>query len=106
MKNLIETIDLQRWIRKNAFKKACELFGELNKARWGFEKATSNQIMSVYRLAYNKLSANHQRTKWLNPIENPKWITKLDYICARGGKKIAHELNEIIKTLSNDMEEE
>lgn len=99
MRNIIETIDLQRRIRKNAYRKAAQLFVERNKERWNLDKPTTNQIKGVYRLGYDKLSKAHQNIKWLNPIEPPKWITKLDYICARGGKPIVQELNDIIRSL-------
>jgi hypothetical protein len=102
MKNIIETIDLQRRVRKNAFRKAAQLFGERNMERWGFDKPTTNQIRGVFRLGYDKLSKTHKNVKWLNPIAPPNWITKLDYICARGGKPIVQELNNIIKSLGDE----
>ena len=102
MKNIIETIDLQRRVRKNAFRKAAQLFGERNMERWGFDKPTTNQIRGVFRLGYDKLSKAHPNIKWLNPITPPNWITKLDYICARGGKNIVQELNDIIRKLGEE----
>ena len=102
MKNIIETIDLQRRVRKNAFAKACQLFEESNKEKGWNPKPNSNQIRGIFRLAYDKLSKNHPKVKWLNPIKNPNWITKLDYICARGGKEIVGELNDIIRKLGGE----
>lgn len=103
MANLIETLDLQRTVRAAAFKKAAQIYTAANIERgWG-EKPTVNQIKNVFRRGYILLAKKHPRTRWLNLEKNPppKWISKLDYIAARGGKPIMNELLEIIKNLNN-----
>lgn len=102
MPSIIKTQDLQIRIKANVYKKACQLFEEANKERWNLDHATPNQVKSVFRKAYDELAKAHPRTKWLNPIDNPKWITKLDYICARGGRPMAIELNNIVKQMGGE----
>lgn len=94
--NLLETVDLQRAIRSTAYKKAAQLYGEKNRNRGWDTKPTVNQIRGVFRIGYNRLYKNHPRTKWLSFEDKPDWISKLDYVAARGGKPLMEELLEII----------
>lgn len=94
--NLIESVDLQRAIRGTAYKKAAQLYGEKNRGRGWEPKPTVNQIRGVFRIGYNRLYKNHPRTKWLDFEDKPNWISKLDYVAARGGKPLLEELLDII----------
>lgn len=94
--NLIESVDLQRAIRGTAYKKAAQLYGEKNRNRGWEPKPTVNQIRGVFRIGYNRLYKNHPRTKWLDFNDKPDWISKLDYVAARGGKPLLEELLDII----------
>ena len=94
--NLIESVDLQRAIRGTAYKKAAQLYGEKNRNRGWEPKPTVNQIRGVFRIGYNRLYKNHPRTKWLDFEDKPDWISKLDYVAARGGKPLLEELLDII----------
>lgn len=97
--NLIESIDLQRAIRGTAYKKAAQLYGEKNRGRGWAEKPTVNQIRAIFRIGYHQLYKAHPRTKWLNFEDKPDWISKLDYVAARGGKPLMEELLEIISKI-------
>lgn len=97
--NLIESVDLQRAIRGTAYKKAAQLYGEKNRARGWEPKPTVNQIRGVFRIGYNRLYKNHPRTKWLDFEDKPDWISKLDYVAARGGKPLLEELLDIISKI-------
>ena len=94
--NLIESVDLQRAIRGTAYKKAAQLYGEKNRNRGWEPKPTVNQIRGVFRIGYNRLYKLHPRTKWLDFNDKPDWISKLDYVAARGGKPLLEELLDII----------
>jgi hypothetical protein len=97
--NLIESVDLQRAIRGTAYKKAAQLYGEKNRARGWEPKPTVNQIRGVFRIGYNQLYKRHPRTTWLNFEDKPFWISKLDYVAARGGKPLLEELLDIISKI-------
>lgn len=97
--NLIESIDIQRAIRGTAYKKAAQLYSEKNRSRGWDEKPTINQIRAIFRIGYHQLYKAHPRTKWLNFEDKPDWISKLDYVAARGGKPLMEELLEIISKI-------
>lgn len=99
--NLIESVDLQRAIRGTAYKKAAQLYGEKNRNRGWEPKPTVNQIRGVFRIGYNQLYKNHPRTQWLNFEDKPFWISKLDYVAARGGKPLLEELLDIISKIGH-----
>lgn len=97
--NLLETVDLQRAIRGTAYKKAAQLYGEKNRSRGWDPKPTVNQIRAIFRIGYHQLYKAHPRTQWLNFNDKPEWISKLDYIAARGGKPLMEELLAIISKI-------
>lgn len=97
--NLLETVDLQRAIRSTAYKKAAQLYSEKNRIRGWDTKPTVNQVRGVFRIAYNQLYKAHPRTKWLSFEDKPEWISKLDYVAARGGKSLMQELLDIISKI-------
>lgn len=97
--NLLETVDLQRAIRSTAYKKAAQLYSEKNRTRGWDTKPTVNQVRGVFRIAYNQLYKAHPRTKWLSFEDKPEWISKLDYVAARGGKSLMQELLDIISKI-------
>ena len=97
--NLIETVDLQRAIRSTAYKKAAQLYSEKNRIRGWDSKPTVNQIRGVFRIGYSQLYKEHPRTKWLDFKDKPDWISKLDYVAARGGKTLLQELLDIISKI-------
>ncbi len=97
--NLLETVDLQRAIRGTAYKKAAQLYGEKNRNRGWAEKHTVNQIRAIFRIGYHQLYKAHPRTQWLNFEDKPDWISKLDYVAARGGKPLMEELLTIISKI-------
>lgn len=97
--NLLETVDLQRAIRSTAYKKAAQLYSEKNRIRGWDTKPTVNQVRGVFRIAYNQLYKAHPRTKWLSFEDKPEWISKLDYVAARGGKSLMQELLDIISNI-------
>ena len=97
--NLLETVDLQRAIRGPAYKKAAQLYGEKNRNRGWAEKPTVNQIRAIFRIGYHQLYKAHPRTSWLDFKNKPDWISKLDYVAARGGKALMEELLEIISKI-------
>lgn len=97
--NLLETVDLQRAIRGTAYKKAAQLYGEKNRNRGWNPKPTVNQIRGVFRIAYSQLYKAHPKTKWLSFDDKPDWISKLDYVAARGGKPLMEELLQIISKI-------
>ena len=99
MATLLETVDIQRAIRGTAFKKAAQLYGEKNRNRGWDSKPTVNQIRAIFRIGYHQLAKAHPRTIWLNFKDKPEWISKLDYVAARGGKPIMQELLEIISKI-------
>lgn len=99
MTNLIETIDIQRSIRKAAYKKAAQLYSGKNVARGWDAKPNENQIRGIFRIAYGKLQRAHPRMEWLKFEHIPSWISKLDYYAARGGKPILHEILQIIENI-------
>lgn len=98
---LIESIDVQRAIRAAVVKKANQLYAADNARRWNVHQATPKQIQGVWRMAYAELKYKFPKTKWLHDRYIPKWITRLDYYAARGGKKLLLELYEIVKNLGN-----
>lgn len=97
----IESIDVQRAIRSAIVKKANQLYAAENARRWNISQATSKQIQGVWRMAYAELKYKFPKTKWLHDRYIPRWITRLDYYAARGGKKLLLELYEIVKNLGN-----
>lgn len=97
--NLLETVDLQRAIRSTAYKKAAQLYGEKNRNRGWNPKPTVNQIRGVFRIGYSQLYKAHPKTKWLSFEDKPDWISKLDYVAARGGKPLMEELLQIISKI-------
>lgn len=97
--NLLETVDLQRAIRSTAYKKAAQLYGEKNRNRGWNPKPTVNQIRGVFRIGYSQLYKAHPKTKWLSFEDKPFWISKLDYVAARGGKPLMEELLQIISKI-------
>lgn len=97
--NLLETVDLQRAIRGTAYKKAAQLYGEKNRSRGWDAKPTVNQIRAIFRIGYHQLYKAHPRTSWLDFKDKPDWISKLDYVAARGGKALMQELLEIISKI-------
>ena len=98
---MVEAIDVQRAIRSAIVKKANQLYAADNMRRWNTSKATSKQIQGVWRMAYAELKHLHPNKKWLHDRYIPKWITRLDYCAARGGKPLLMELYEIVKNLGN-----
>lgn len=99
MPTLLESIDLQRAIRAAAYKKAAQLYNGKNISRGWAAKPTINQIRGVFRIAYNQLYKAHPRIKWLDFVDKPEWLSKLDYIAARGGKTLMQELFDIIDNI-------
>lgn len=99
MATLLETVDIQRAIRGTAFKKAAQLYGEKNRNRGWDSKPTVNQVRAIFRIAYHQLAKAHPRTEWLNFNDKPDWISKLDYIAARGGKPLMQELLDIVSKI-------
>lgn len=97
--NLLETVDLQRAIRSTAYKKAAQLYGEKNRNRGWDSKPTVNQIRGIFRIGYSQLYKAHPKTKWLSFEDKPDWISKLDYVAARGGKPLMEELLQIISKM-------
>ena len=96
---LIESIDVQRAIRQAVVKKANQLYAAENMRRWNVQGATPKQIQGVWRMAYAELKYKFPKTKWLHERYVPKWITKLDYYAARGGKNLLMELYNIVLNL-------
>jgi hypothetical protein len=41
----------------------------------------------------------HPKTKWLSFEDKPDWISKLDYVAARGGTPLMEELLQIISKI-------
>ena len=99
MATLLETVDIQRAIRGTAFKKAAQLYGEKNRNRGWDSKPTVNQVRAIFRIAYHQLAKAHPRTEWLNFNDKPDWISKLDYVAARGGKPLMQELLDIVSKI-------
>lgn len=101
VKKALETIDLQRKIRQEIFAYiAC-----LNKIRGWAKPVYTHQISTVYNRIYKELSKRHPAIKWLQHDERPVWISKLDYIAARGGKKMLKEMLAILQELKRTTNE-